>query len=82
MQSHTHAMPQAETDAKARVSARTYAFSANTIVVFFGYVQWGLTSLSVIQLAVPAERGCYSTAALSPLLQGAQITMYSTHKIN
>jgi hypothetical protein len=52
-------MSQAETDAQARVSARTYAFSAVKFSVAFGFVEWGLPSLIVIQLAVPAERGCY-----------------------
>jgi hypothetical protein len=48
-------MSQADTDAQARVSARTYAGSAIKFFLSFGFVEWGLTSLSVIQLAVPAE---------------------------
>jgi hypothetical protein len=48
----------------------------------FCLVEWGLPSLSDIQLAVPAERACYSTAALSPLLQARRTNHNVQHAQN
>ena len=70
-------MSQTESDAQARVSARTYAFSAVNFSLAFCIVEWGLPFLSVIQLAEPA-----ATAALSPLLQARRTNHNVPNKQN